>query len=443
MRPIHSAVNPLSVPKKEKKDHSSSSEEKNKSLASIVPGKVRLELVEVCYAETLENQSREPEGFLGARPSIPFSPRREKYLSEEGTLPSYRKTGQGASRIEVLQSRIPGKGLPPPIPLLSLSSDSGVNNVEFPKTAPPPTEDVSSKNPGITSPRSKFTIPTKTSSEKRPTPLKTTVRKSMHPIVQQSEGGHIVSPRPLGVDILPATSNYVVISFEPSGTLKPGIELTLTNPQNQMQSPRRLPDESDLGLERSEEYIGDDISSNTLSTINELSPESHSNLLPENPLHTQKPTAKFAREKLTRGSRLSNINPTSSGALANSVRFLIAQNLGTQTSTEQALIILYCAAGGKIHANPEQPEIMVYAKKLYTISNEDRWSYLNDLLDALPEYLSKDEIKIIRYRLGDLYSVTNVSRNLKSIAEELDALRTNLKEELSNLGVDIKSKIRE
>lgn len=394
MRPIHSAVNPLYVPKKEKKDHSSSSEEKNKSLASIVPGKVRLELVEVCYAETLENQSREPEGFLGARPSIPFSPRREKYLSEEGTPPSYRKTGQGASRIEVLQSRIPGKGLPPPIPLLSLSSDSGVNNVEFPKTAPPPTEDVSKKDQDIKSPRSKFTIPAKVSSERRPQPQRTTVRKPMNPIVHQSEGGDIVSPRLFGADILPVTPDNIVISLEPSGTPKPEIELTLTNPQDHSLSARVFPGDTEEFVERNDEFFEEPPQN---------LPKIDSGHVPKDPrtVASSRGTEKKLCKPRMSVTPSKIVAPANSWKMADTVGGLIKSYKGDRPESFRVLNILYCTAGAQtmVCAPTMYPETDACATSLTQLPENKREDYLSRLYNQLKEYLSQDQQEVISNHL--------------------------------------------
>ena len=99
-----------------------------------------------------------------------------------------------------------------------------------------------------------------------------------------------------------------------------------------------------------------------------------------------------------------------------------------QNGTARALKIIYCAAGGRIHVDSEQPETDVEAKNLQQLPNTERLKYLQELY------------RILRLR----FTVTQQGIIEEHLSGNIDFfnLRQALRQELFNLDVEIPFQIK-
>jgi len=409
-----SQYNPIYKPKesKNRKDESSQREEKNISLEFIIPQKPvfidgkrvdNVELVEVGYAETTDDSAfknkpqESEEGFVPATPSDLHSPRRAKFISEKSTMPPFGKNVSPATqRINILQTLIPNKGLPPRIPPLFFSSDTGIDNVPFPTTAPPPTENVSGTDEFLTSPRFDFKTPRKVPSERKP--ARTTVRKSFAPSrLHSQDQGIASSPR--------------VIDSDPTAT-----EIASTKPQDYAQFPK----DTDEFVPRNEEFF-------------EESPQAPSKIGsgsalkdPQMVASSRGPKKQLYQRQSVTPSKI--VAPANNWRMADTVGRLIRDYKGDRPESSRVLNILLCAAGGQTEfcAPTMYPETDLCAANLTALPEKNREDYLVALYNELKEYLSPDQQKVI-------------SSHLEKIRRGREG--TNLRNLLMNLRSDLKAEI--
>jgi hypothetical protein len=191
-------------------------------------------------------------------------------------------------------------------------------------------------------------------------------------------------------------------------------EASSKKPVDQVRLKETLPGEADEFLERSEEFP-------------ENPPETEK-LQPETHKQTEKQKSRMVRRSVVSSAKQKN----KSGWLAAAAKRSIDTELRPEVSTVRALKAIYCAAGGHVELNPDEPEIKVY-KALRKISLVERYDYSKALFDDLSEYLSAYERKMVGNYLANAYSDQVISKNMRHTAGDLLSLRRFIEAQLLDL----------